>query len=593
MVMSQKYVGIDLGNHRIKVVVLSTNLRGAQVVDVLEELVGSPPRRENGEIVDSVVHRLSVALAMLRARNIAGEQVGISLPPEFLSYRLLDFPFSDERRIAQTVAFEADGQFAVPLEQLFFGHLVVPSEVGGRALVASARRDKVEQISGVFRRAGFDVKVMTSPAMAAAQVTKFEVDPAFPLALPLKAGAVLLDIGDRFTQLTALGPKGPVAVRTLRRGGRNITQAIATQYRLDFTAAEQAKHTDAFLPHHGVGAMDPSQLEAARLVAEELEPLLRELEQTRLWLRSTQHLETTQLLLTGAGSELRGLPEYLQEQTGLRVSPATIQASGLRASPELHAAGGALAALGAAYGAARRPLIALVEEDAAGGQGNWLQERMPSLLAIGVAVMAFGALDTIAKIHAADAELIAYQGQLEDASRAAFGEALEPAAVDAKLALAEGPDLTSLIPERSALDVLAIVTKIATPSDLDEANRKAAEDAVAASLPFAGRGAPDEDTPSEDSAETLSVSVDPKAGIVAADELTISEVHVYDKKLEIHASANASSAQDRFAAKLKQQDCINQVLKGKVKGNERRSFEMSIEHSCYRKNAPVAEENEE
>jgi len=590
--MSQKYVGVDLGSHRVKVVVLNSSLRGTQVVDVFDEPIGAPEVRENGETVDPFSHMLSVTLSVLRSRNLLREQVGIALPPEILSYRLLDFPFSDERRIAQMVPFEADGQFALPLDQLLHGHCIVQANEGGRALVVAARRDKLEQISALFRRAGAEIKVMTSPAIASAQVVKVEPETVALSDANLKPAAILLDIGHRFTHLTCLGAKGPVAVRTLRRGGRNITQAIASHYHLDVAAAEQAKCNDAFVPHHGIGSMDTAQLEAGRLVAEELEPLLRELEQTRLWLRSTQQLETTQILLAGGGSELRGLLEYLQEQTGLTVRRAHAHAQGLRVGGDAEAWTTNLPALGAAYGAARRPLIALHDGHGSGDHGDWLQDRMPSLLAIAVAILAFGALDTIAKVRAANAELEAYEGQLRDLSKEVFGETLDPVGVEKKLALAEGPDLTSLIPYRSALDVLAMVTKVATPSDLKEAEQKAAEEAVAASLPFAGQGAPDE-AESTSVTESELKSVDPNAGVVAADELTISEVQVLERKLEVHASANVSSAQDRFAAKLGQLPCVSSVLKGKVKGNERRSFEMSIEHNCYRKDSVKTEEDED
>jgi len=585
MVMSQKYVGIDLGAYRVKMVVVTSSFRGVQVVETHEETLGVVVGKDGAEAVDPLSHRISVALSMLRSHNLLGQSVSLALPPGLLSYRLLDFPFADERRIAQTVMFEAEGQFPVPLEQLVYGHLLVPVSSGGRALVVAANRDKVEQISGLFRRAGCEVKVTTAPAMAAAQVVSPELEPIAADAAT-KPGALLLDLGHRFTHVIGLGAKGPLAVRTLRRGGRNITQAIATQYQLDVASAEQAKHTDAFLAHHGVGQIDGAQLEASRLVARELEPILRDLEHTRQWLSGSQQIEVNQILLCGGGAELRGLPEYLQEQTGLSVVRAVPKAQGLRLPAEGRSWTESLVALGAAYGAARRPLVQLHGDVPGAIQSGWMQERMSSLVAIGVAVMAFGALDTIAKVRAAEAELQAHQDQLEEVSKKVLGEALSPEAVEEKLALAEGTDLTSLIPERSALEVLEMLTKIATPSDLAEAKQKAAEAEVAATLPMAGQMLPDDEEGlegSEAAVEAVIGPIDPNAGVVAADELVISEVQINEKKIELHASANTSSVQDRMFAKLGQLGCMTNPLKGKVKGNERKSFEMNIEHTCYRK----------
>ena len=124
-------------------------------------------RRESDPEADPLGAVLAVALGMLKQRRLLSLPVGLVLPPSMCSYRILSFPFSDERRIAQAVGFEAEGQFPVPVEELFTGHVVVPgSGQGGRALVAAARRDKVEPIYDIFKRAGVDFKAITSGAAA-------------------------------------------------------------------------------------------------------------------------------------------------------------------------------------------------------------------------------------------------------------------------------------------------------------------------------------------------------------------------------------------------------------------------------------------
>src|SRR5690606_27185279 len=111
--------------HHVKVVVVSSGLRGVQVTDAFSEPVGPVP--EDDPEVDPLGVVLATALAVLKQRRLLSLPVGLVLPPAMCSYRLLSFPFSDERRIAQAVAFEAEGQFPVPVEELFHGHVVVPS----------------------------------------------------------------------------------------------------------------------------------------------------------------------------------------------------------------------------------------------------------------------------------------------------------------------------------------------------------------------------------------------------------------------------------------------------------------------------------
>lgn len=600
--MAQKFVGIDLGSHHVKGVVVAAGVRGVQLVDAWSEPVGPVP---DDPEVDPLGAVLATALGALRQRRLLSCPVGLALPPGLCSYRVLSFPFADERRIAQAVAFEAEGQFPVPVEELMHGHVLVPgSGSGGRALVAAARRDKVEPIQEILKRAGVDLKVVTSGAVAMAQIAARpaptplspELSQLVARGGSLEPVSLLVDLGHGSTQLVALGPKGPRAIRSSRRGGRHITAAIAKAYGMGLDEAEVAKHRDAFLPHNGLPAMSDEQLDAGRVVARALEPIVRELGQTRMWLRATYKLEVTQLLLGGGGAALQGLPAYLHEQTGLPVELVQPQALLVKGAAG-HDLSRHAAALGAAYGAAKRPLLQL--QDAGGGvsEGSWMQERMSSLIAIGVAVMAFGALDTIAQVKALEAEQAAYDDELAAATLATFGESLAANKIEAKLAEVEGQDLTSLVPEKGALDVLAMLAEAATPSDLGQAPPPgAAEPGVMGVDPETGEpiepgedeggadgGEPPAAVEGAEGAEKKKVEIiDPSRGIVMSDELTLGSVDIRERKIELKVEANTSTAQDRLNRKLRQNTCITNITNGKVRGDStRKSFDMMMDNGCY------------
>ncbi len=606
--MAQKFVGIDLGTHHIKVAVVSAGIRGVQLVDTFAEPVGPPPAVVEGEPPpDPFGHQLTVLFSALRARGLLGQTTSVCLPSGDVSYRLLSFPFNDERRIAQAVGFEAEGQFPRPIEDLVYGHVVVPSpEGGGRALVAAAPRDRIGTLNAVFRRTATDIKAVTTSAVALARVAKIALPGPTPQMAEDKRQpcALFVDLGHKHTQFVAMGPKGPLAVRSTRRGGRQITAAIAKAYSLSLEDAEVAKHTDAFLPHRGLDGLSDDQMQAGKAVAAAFEPVLRELEHTRLWLRSTYHLEVARVVLVGGGAELKGLPEYVTEHTQLEVAAFSPVAAGLKLDPSAKTKGVAsfAGAIGAAYGAARRPLLQLRDAESVEVEGGWMQERMAGLVAIGVAVMAFGALDTIARVKAADAQLLAHEEELATATEAAFGEAVPVSGVAAMLDGAEGADLTSLVPERGALETLAMIVKAATPSDLGSAPPVAptpAPGVLDPSLPagvIPGEPAPllgPDGTPIDPAAEAKPIGPIPAdAGIVMVDDLALSLVDIRELKIEIKAGANTSSAQDRLAAKLAAQGCISNVSKGKVRGEARKTFQMEMDNKCFYKKASSEDEDE-
>jgi|GEM_PF-1023441 len=637
--MAQKFVGIDLGTHHIKVAVVSAGIRGVQLVDTFAEPIAPlpptpQPRSSQGEgegegentdapaAPDPFDHQLRSLFSSLRARGLLGQTTSVCLPSGDVSYRLLSFPFSDERRIAQAVGFEAEGQFPRPIEDLVYGHVVVPApDGGGRALVAAAPKDRVNKMHAVFGRTATEIKAVTSSAVTLAAVGRVSLPQ--PSAQMAEEGrtpcALYVDLGHKHTQFVAMGPKGPLAIRSTRRGGRQLTAAIARAFNMSLADAEAAKHTDAFLPHRGVSGLSEAQMQSGAIVAKAFEPILRELEHTRLWLRSTYHLEVSQVVLLGGGAHLNGVGEYITEQTGLPIGEFKPKAPGLKLEPAQLKANLAefASALGAAYGAARRPLLRL--HDAEGGlqEGSWVQEKMAGLVAIGVAVMAFGALDTIARVKAADAQLAAYEEELATATEAAFGDAVAVGEVKTMLAGAEGADLTSLVPERGALETLSMIVSAATPSDLADKPAPTAEmppgilppgvepGAIPAvpGIPQVGPdgqllvgpdGQPLDPAAAAAAAEPKPIGPIPAdAGIVLVDELTLSMVDIRELKVEIKAGANTSSAQDRLAAKLAELGCISNVSKGKVRGEARKTFQMEMDNKCYFKKAETEEEPDE
>lgn len=600
--MAQKFVGVDLGSHHVKVAVVASGIRGVTLVDAFEAPVGQV--ESDDPDVDPLGVVISVALNALRERRLLGEAMGLVLPPGLLSYRVLSFPFADERRIAQAVGFEAEGQFPVPLEELSHGHLVVPagSGGGGRALLAAVKAERVEQIAGIFRRAGADLKHVSSGAITLAHLA----EPSLPALSPemaekgLQPCSLLVDIGHHATQLVALGAKGPLAIRTHRRGGKAVTAAIAKAYGLDFTSAEVAKHRDAFVPHRGLEALTPDQLESGRIVARAIEPIVREIAHTRIWLRATYNLEVGKLVLVGGGSELTGLDAYLGEHLGVPVEryrprPSLVKGVENRNFATLGPA------LGAAFGAARRPLMQLLDDDATSGDGGWVQERMMSLVAIGVAVLAFGALDTIAQVKAIEAEQVAWEAELEEATTKTFGAPLGANEVAVQLASVEGEDLTSLIPQRGALEVLAMVVKSSTPGDLD---KYPVAPPPAAMPPDGGADGGDDDEGSGDDGAAVDAApaIDPatgapiapptapETGIGVADNLSFAMVDIRERKVELKASASYSSTQDRLVQELKKQGCLQNISKGKVKGNDVKTFEMAMDNTCFRWEAKSSDE---
>lgn len=582
--MAQKYIGLDLGTHEVKAVLISAGLRSLQVLEVAVE--ATPVQHAGGD--ESIAAALELGIGLLRRRGWNHYPVGVVLPGSAASFRVLKFPFADPRRIAQAIAFEAEGQFPIPLENLEFDHVPLATGATGQALMVAVRRDLLDRVTAAFKVATIDLKLITVDAIATAQVLD-QVVPELPKAeaegrTPV---ALLLDIGHFTTDLVAIGAKGPVAARVLRRGGGHVTRALAEHYRLDHAAAEKAKRESGFLPHRGLGEMSAAQLESGSLIARAIEPIVREVEHTRLWLRAEFGAEVTQLRLSGGGAHLRGLDAYLSEQLALPTVRALPRDSlGLKGVKTDWSSSSA--ALGAAVACARRPLIQLYKDisvQRGGGDGSWLIERMSTIGALGLAILALAAIDTVIKIGVMEKERVAREDELAAASSKVFGDAMTTsAAIEERLGEVEGDDITSLIATRGAVDVLGAFVKATIPQGPKPVVAPLAPAPVESGEGEGGEG-PIADPSAVPAPAPVLPPVDPTAGVVWDDELQLASIEIRQKAITFRASATRLSAQDRLKTRLMATvPCITGFPIARARDeNNKKVFDPTLEHDCFYK----------
>ncbi len=610
--MAQKFVGIDLGNRKVKVAVVTAGLRGAQVMHVWEQdVVASRPQTTTAEAAasadkgDPLDAALDTALRMIKERGLGHLPTGVALPGDAGSYRVLSFPFDDPRQISQAINFELDGQFPIPIEQLVTDHLAIKRNDGrGRALVVAVKRSIIERTVARLQLADIDLKLVTTGALAIAQAMASTPIPPAPAGTEPSQQPVslIVDFGHKSTELVALGADGPIAARSMRRGGRQLVRELQKTWRLDKEAAELALVRD--------GSVDDPMVRRA------LQPFLREIEHTRQWLRAEFGCVVVELRLCGGVAGLRGLGGWLAQETGLETGAIAPKESAALRQVQGRDWSHSIVALGAAVATGRRPLIQLHDAyEQGGGEGAWFQQHFSTVAALGIAILAFAGVDTMVRIKAAERERSAYAGELEAETTKMFGTPLANAsAVRAKLAEAEGGGASSAIPERGALEVLELITKAATPKGGREIPQPGAPGALppgyttgtdssgatvvigpdGAPVPMDPTGAPmipsapgvgpggEQEGQTEGEPAGPAPVTDTNAGILVDDELLFSSVEIRELKIELSLSATRATAQDRLGVKLGEFACMGHITKGSIKErNERQAFEMSIDHTCF------------
>lgn len=122
----------------------------------------------------------------------------------------------------------------------------------------------------------------------------------------------LVDIGAEVTSVVVHADGEPLIVRTVPRGGREITESMATRLGIP---ADEAEILKCRFGLHGDG--NPATADAA---ADAIRPLVNELRSSFTYLASGERQkQVTRVALCGGGALMPGLAEHVQEKLNVQV----------------------------------------------------------------------------------------------------------------------------------------------------------------------------------------------------------------------------------------------------------------------------------
>ncbi|HET9157464.1 MAG TPA: pilus assembly protein PilM, partial [Myxococcaceae bacterium] len=294
-----RVLGLDLGSHSVKGVLLETTGRGMTVLHYAET------RRVEDAPLDE-------ALTAFLAENAwSPDQVVVALPGPSVATHVFTLPFTDPKRIAATLPFEVEGELPFELSQVVFDHQITRRRANATDLIVGlVRREELAELLRTLSSRGLDPRVVTHPAIAYQNLflsapERFEVAPGAALAVS--------DIGPRRTSIAVGRPaEGLLFARTFPGGGRDLSRALAAEFQVPLAEAETWKERDGSLV--AGGGPDHERARAALLKA--LGPLVREARATLKAASGREHLPVARLLLAGGTARLPGLSEHLGTELG-------------------------------------------------------------------------------------------------------------------------------------------------------------------------------------------------------------------------------------------------------------------------------------
>jgi len=301
-------VGIDIGSHAVKAVLLSQGAEGY----ILEDYAIEPMSRgavidreiQDIEAVGNVIERIRKNISA-KATEAAAAVSGQTVITKVI---YMDVALTEEE-LASQIEIEADSLIPFPLDEvsLDFETLDInesdPSKVN--VLLSAARTESIEARVAALDAGDFNAKVI--------DVESYAVGRAYDLCLPLLPEdakdkmVAIVDIGATVTLFSATDAGKHIYSRDQMFGGEQYTRSIVSYYNKSFEDAEQAKISNDLPPNYTFEVLAPFHTVLMQQIRRAIQ----------MFLTTSGQDKVDYLLISGGTAALEGVESLLTEELGI------------------------------------------------------------------------------------------------------------------------------------------------------------------------------------------------------------------------------------------------------------------------------------
>ncbi len=312
---SNQRVGLDIGSHSIKIVVMEKSggrFRITKAVkqeiypDINQYDIDGPKRSVAVPALSEAFKKLGIPPRKVKNlySNIGGAQV---------SAKEISTVHLDDEEMASAMLLEARKHIPLDGSQTVIDYQILGDDPKSadkvRVLIAATTKKLFDAHTEILNDLELKVGVVDLDQLAG--INSYIIG----RELPEEGVLVFLNIGCRKTNLTVLGRKDMFFTRDINFAGHSFTEALAKKYNLSYAEAERIKIEQGMEPDLEVvkTVSDKPMLRMAQKSA--MDKLADEINRSlRYYVKETGQSMFTKMILSGGTSSLKGLPEFLEDK---------------------------------------------------------------------------------------------------------------------------------------------------------------------------------------------------------------------------------------------------------------------------------------
>lgn len=301
------FLGIDIGDSSLKMVELRKKNHKIHLSNyAFSENVSDVSFTK----IDDIDYLAQAILKIRKEAGITATKVTASLPTFAVFSSIINLANVDKKNIIETINREAKKVIPLPLEEMILDWKIIPDANGKipskgnmRIFLTGSPKKLVRKYIDVFKKANLNLVSLETETFSLVR----------SLVGDDKSTVMIAEIGANSTDIFIVKESIPVLNRSLSVCASTITTALAEKLGVNFAQAEQFKFDLSVSLGHN------EREELPQLITKVIEPIVTGIQYMLDFYRSQNNGEVEKIILSGGGSMLLNLSEYLSKRLNMKV----------------------------------------------------------------------------------------------------------------------------------------------------------------------------------------------------------------------------------------------------------------------------------
>jgi len=299
-------IGVDIGSHAIKVCQLQ---RLGKTYKLLAVGSASLP---SGAVEDGVlqdpIEVSKVLSSLLKNLKIKNKKIGISISGYSVIVKKINLEKMEDEALANYINAEAEQYIPFDIDDVYIDFQKLPSKKEGSdrcdIMLVAAKKEVVNDYLDMLG----ELKLTTSLV----DVDGFALENIWETASEQRENIALVDIGASKMNINILSEGVSVLARDVVVGSEQLTDQLVNTFGIEYSQAEKLKLGIVSLEEHNEAIKNIFNQTCTQWVLEIKKAI-------DLYLANNPERPLKAIVLSGGGSKVSGLQDYLSRETGLDV----------------------------------------------------------------------------------------------------------------------------------------------------------------------------------------------------------------------------------------------------------------------------------